>query len=123
MRPDDGSGSVWLLGMASLVTAAAVLAAAIAGAVAVRHRAAAAADLAALAAAGTAASGGDACAVAARLAQANAARLTKCHVQGLVVDVTATVTPIGWLGRFGMGSVRSARAGPITGHNAVSDNP
>ena len=112
---ERGSGSVWLLAMAALVTAAAVLAAAVAGAVTVRHRAAAAADLAALAGAGTAVSGsGDACAMAARVATANAARLTRCQVQGVVVEVTARVTAHGWLTRFGVGSVRSARAGPVT---------
>jgi secretion/DNA translocation related TadE-like protein len=111
---ERGSTSVWLLAMAALVTAAAVLAAAVAGAVTVRHRAAAAADLAALAGAGTAVSGGDACAMAARVVTANAARLTRCQVQGVVVEVTARVIAHGWLTRFGVGSVRSARAGPVT---------
>jgi secretion/DNA translocation related TadE-like protein len=113
MTPDRGSGSIWLLAMAALLTVAAFLAAAVAGAITVRHRAAAAADLAALAAAGTAAAGRPACPMADRVAHANGATLTECHVDGLVVNVTTTVTPSGWLGGFGISSVRSARAGPV----------
>jgi secretion/DNA translocation related TadE-like protein len=113
MTSDRGSGSIWLLAMAALVTMAGVLAAGVAGAITVRHRAAAAADLAALAAAGTVAVGGPACPVARRVAHANGAALAECHINGLVVSVTTTVTPSGWLGGFGISSVRSARAGPV----------
>jgi secretion/DNA translocation related TadE-like protein len=114
VRADRGSGSIWLLAVAALVTTAAIGAAAVVGAITVRHRAAAAADLAALAAAGTAVAGGQACAAASRVALANGAQLSECHVEGLVVDVTTTVTPAGWLRSFGVSSVRSARAGPAT---------
>jgi secretion/DNA translocation related TadE-like protein len=113
MTSDRGSGSIWLLAMTALVTVAAFLAAGVAGAITVRHRAAAAADLAALAAAGTAMVGGPACPMAARIARANDAALAACHVDGVVVSVTTAATPAGWLGSFGISSVRSARAGPV----------
>jgi secretion/DNA translocation related TadE-like protein len=113
MTSERGSGSIWLLTMAALVTVAAFLAAGVAGAITVRHRAAAAADLAALAAASTATLGGPPCPIAARIARANDAALAECHADGLVVSVTTAATPAGWLGSFGISSARSARAGPV----------
>ncbi|MET9621244.1 MULTISPECIES: Rv3654c family TadE-like protein [unclassified Streptomyces] len=77
-------------------------------AVAARHRAGGAADLAALAAAGRAALWGerDACAAAARVAGAQGAALVRCSVRGDVADVTATVR----VGPYA--PVVRARAGP-----------
>ncbi|WP_432572059.1 Rv3654c family TadE-like protein [Kineococcus sp. SYSU DK005] len=79
---EDGSGSVVLLGVVAVALALAVAVAGLGGAVAARHRAQAAADLAALAAAdavlGRAGSGragaAEACARAARVLRANGAQ-------------------------------------------------
>ncbi|MEU0670576.1 Rv3654c family TadE-like protein [Streptomyces lavendulocolor] len=76
-------------------------------AVAARHRAGGAADLAALAAADRALRGAsDACGAAGRVARAQAAEVVRCTVRGEVADVTARA-------RFGpyAPEVRS-RAGP-----------
>ncbi|MFD3352779.1 Rv3654c family TadE-like protein [Streptomyces fradiae] len=76
-------------------------------AVAARHRAGGAADLAALAAADRALSGAEAaCAAAARVARAQRAELSSCGLRGEIAEVTARV-------RFGpyAPAVRS-RAGP-----------
>jgi len=70
-----------------------------------------AADLAALAAASEVADGGDACAAAGRIAVANGAELDACHVSGLDVTVTLTVTGPRWLGQSG-DLAAEARAGP-----------
>jgi hypothetical protein len=133
LRDDRGSAAVWLLTLAmvmwSSMTAVVLVGTAIAG----RHRASSAADLAALAAAaveGRAAlfteapgSGGgpssqpdpqapSGCAVAAAIAVANEASLVQCHVDGLVVEITASVQLRG-LGHLALGSVSAkARAGP-----------
>ncbi|WUS32118.1 hypothetical protein OG357_21180 [Streptomyces sp. NBC_01255] len=61
-------------------------------AVAARHRAGGAADLAALAAADRALWGeAEACAVASRVAAAQGAELLRCAVRGDIAEVTATV--------------------------------
>ncbi|WP_374986565.1 Rv3654c family TadE-like protein [Streptomyces fradiae] len=76
-------------------------------AVAARHRAGGAADLAALAAADRALSGAEAaCAAAGRVARAQWAELTTCNLRGEIAEVTVRV-------RFGpyAPAVRS-RAGP-----------
>ncbi|WP_286260183.1 Rv3654c family TadE-like protein [Streptomyces graminofaciens] len=76
-------------------------------AVAIRHRAASAADLAALAAADHWMRGGEgACATAERVARAQGSRLVRCEVEGEISDVTAASA---------MGPLRAearARAGP-----------
>lgn len=91
------------------VTYAAVLLAAVAGA---RQRAAAAADLAALAGAGSAP--GDRCAVAARAAASNGARLDRCAATAAGVLVRASVPLPGPLAAFGARTTgASARAGPV----------
>ncbi|GAA2063201.1 hypothetical protein GCM10009801_06900 [Streptomyces albiaxialis] len=77
-------------------------------AVAVRHRAGGAADLAVLAAADHALEGeGRACARARRVAEAQEARVVRCAVRGEVADLVAEVS---W-GPYGP-RVRS-RAGPV----------
>ena len=76
--------------MALCVVFAAVLG--LGKAVAVRHRSAAAADLAALAAAAGALEGQQAaCAQARQVAEEQGARLVRCAVQGEVADLTAAV--------------------------------
>lgn len=84
-------------------------------AVAARHRAQAAADLAALGAAGRLADGHDAaCRVAGRIAQAMRSTLGECAVDGLDVVVRADVGVS--LGGPLVGSASaSARAGPDDG--------
>jgi secretion/DNA translocation related TadE-like protein len=97
----------------AVVGAAAVL---VAAAVTARHRAGSAADLAALAAAGRAVTGEpDACAVAAEIADRNAARLATCTVEeGGVVAVTVAVpVRLGPLGLYD--ATGRARAGPVGG--------
>ncbi|MFD7259883.1 Rv3654c family TadE-like protein [Streptomyces sp. NPDC059874] len=90
MSRDRGSATVWA------VLVVAVLGAVFGGvlllgqAVAARHRAAAAADLAALAAAATWAHGPEAaCATAIRVARAQGAELAGCRVLGEVAEVGA----------------------------------
>ena len=76
------------------------------------HRAAqSAADLAALAGAAGLQTGADACAAAARIADANHAGLDSCLVQGDQVVVSVTVAGPRWLGQRADLSAR-ARAGP-----------
>ncbi|SFE10437.1 helicase/secretion neighborhood TadE-like protein [Blastococcus tunisiensis] len=110
---ERGSATVWVLalggvlaviGMAAVLTGAAVVA---------RHRATAAADLAALAGAVRAVQGADACRSAAELARANAAELVACVVgDGAVVEVSVSV-PVR-LGPLGAVSATAhARAGPV----------
>ncbi len=109
---DVGFVTVAVLALAlALLAFGAVLASV--GAVAVaRHRAAAAADLAALAGAVHASHGqAAACSVAARVALAQSAELTKCLLVGRTVEVRATVRPPGPLGTLGAATA-TAQAGP-----------
>lgn len=82
-------------------------------AVAARHRAQSAADLAALAAAGALADGAQAaCAQALAVAEAMSSTVETCSVTGLDVVVAVDVSVA--LGRLGMGTARAvARAGPV----------
>ncbi len=108
---DRGAASVWtaFAACALCVVFGAVLA--LGQAVAVRHRAGGAADLAALAAADRALWGeAEACAAAGRVAAAQGAELVRCRVAGAEAEVTARVVR----GPFAP-EVR-ARAGP--GHLA-----
>ncbi|WP_329316104.1 Rv3654c family TadE-like protein [Streptomyces sp. NBC_01262] len=102
-RRDRGSATVWGVLLTTLLCAAAAAFLTLGHALASRHRAGAAADLAALAAADHALDGqAAACALAARVAAAQGARLVRCAVVGEVADLTTAVGPA---------SVR-ARAGP-----------
>ncbi|MEV7644497.1 Rv3654c family TadE-like protein [Streptomyces rubiginosohelvolus] len=110
---DRGVATVWVaVTAAGLCTVFAVVLA-LGQAVAARHRAGGAADLAALAAADRALEGAEAaCEAARRVALAQDAAVVRCAVQGEIADVTA---------RAGFGpylpTVR-ARAGPSTGPSA-----
>nr|WP_097880618.1 Rv3654c family TadE-like protein [Streptomyces sp. st140] len=110
---DRGLATVWVaVTAAGLCTVFAVVLA-LGQAVAARHRAGGAADLAALAAADRALEGAEAaCESARRVALAQDAAVVRCAVQGEVADVTA---------RAGFGpylpTVR-ARAGPPAGPSA-----
>jgi secretion/DNA translocation related TadE-like protein len=100
---DRGSATVWGVLLTALLCAATGAFLALGHALTARHRAGAAADLAALAAAGHALDGQEAaCALAARVAAAQGARLRRCAVVGEIADLTASVGPA---------TVR-ARAGP-----------
>ncbi|GGY43848.1 hypothetical protein GCM10010363_25850 [Streptomyces omiyaensis] len=104
---DRGAATVWtaFAACALCVVFAAVLA--LGQAVAVRHRAGGAADLAALAAADRALWGGpEACAAAARVAAAHGAELVRCAVTGVEAEVTARVVRGAWTPEV------RARAGP-----------
>ncbi|GAA2382806.1 hypothetical protein GCM10010420_00960 [Streptomyces glaucosporus] len=104
---DRGSATVWaaLCGVTLCVVAAVVLG--LGQAVAVRHRAGAAADAAALAAADHAVLGAEeACSAAREVADAQRARVVRCQVRDLVADLTVRVRA----GPYAAG-VR-ARAGP-----------
>ncbi|TNM38719.1 hypothetical protein FHP29_15520 [Nocardioides albidus] len=82
------------------------------GAIVVAHRRAqAAADLAALAAATTLGRAGDACTAAAEVARDNGAALTTCQVEGSDVLVEVSVAGPRWLGQDEDLGAR-ARAGP-----------
>ena len=114
MTSDRGSAAVYVLAAAALVIAAGVAEAEVGAAVVARHRAATAADLGALAAASTALRGGPAaCAVADRVAKANAARLSGCALVGVDAVVTTTVRPAGIAAAWGVAQV-TARAGPAS---------
>jgi secretion/DNA translocation related TadE-like protein len=101
-----------LAGVLAVIGAAVVL---VGSAVVARHRAGAAADLAVLAAAGRAVVGDpDACAVAARIAGANAAAVRSCSVgPDDVVEIRVRL-PVR-LGPLGVLHAEArARAGPVT---------
>ncbi|MCA1272103.1 helicase [Streptomyces sp. 7G] len=110
---DRGLATVWVaVTAAGLCTVLAVVLS-LGQAVAARHRAGGAADLAALAAADRALEGAEAaCEAARRVALAQDAAVVRCAVQGDVADVTARA-------EFGpyLPTVR-ARAGPPTGPSA-----
>lgn len=86
-----GAGGVAVIGIAAAVALAAVLVIAAGAALVARQRVAGAADAAALAAADTVSGRlpGVPCQVAAQVAEANAAEVTACVVDGLVVTVRA----------------------------------
>jgi secretion/DNA translocation related TadE-like protein len=96
---------VWVTGVAAI---------AVGGVRGARHRGDAAADMAALAAAARVAEGGGAaCGRAEDIAAESGARLSRCRVNGGVVDVSVTVhlkVPMG-IGRLRV--VSRARAGPV----------
>src|SRR5687767_2200590 len=91
---ERGSATVWVVALAGVLAVVGMAVVLFGAAVVARHRAGAAADLAALAAAGRAVVGDPgACAVAADVADANAAELTGCTVGGgAVVEVAVSVS-------------------------------
>lgn len=89
---ERGSATVWSLGVVAVLLALFTAGLLLVQAVVLRHRAGAAADLAALAAADHALDGRErACALAAKVATAQGARLAGCTVTGEVADVVAEV--------------------------------
>lgn len=79
--------------------------------VAMRHRAAAAADLAALAGSRASVNGDDGCTAARSAARANHAELVACRMDADVATVTARTTSARWWGHRWAAEVR-ARAAP-----------
>jgi secretion/DNA translocation related TadE-like protein len=112
---ERGSATVWVIALAGMLAAVGVAAVLVGAAVVGRHRATGAADLAALAAAEQAVRGrSDACSVAARVAEANTARLTRCAVDGAAVVEVAVTVPV-HLGPLGVREATArARAGPVS---------
>ncbi|MFD3654384.1 Rv3654c family TadE-like protein [Streptomyces sp. NPDC058620] len=107
---DRGLATVWVAMTTATLCAVFAVVLALGQAVAARHRAGGAADLAALAAADRALQGpAAACEAAGRVARAQEAEVVRCAVQGEIADVTARA-------RFGPyePAVRS-RAGPPGG--------
>ena len=114
MCRDRGSVTIWaatLAGLALLGSSAAVL---YGSAVAGRHRAEVAADVAALAAAVHVPDGAaSACAVGARIAADNGGSLRSCEVVGDEVEVVVSRrVRVSGLGAFA--AVARARAGPVS---------
>jgi secretion/DNA translocation related TadE-like protein len=113
-RPLDeaGSSSIHLLLLLTLVCCAGLVTAAAGQALAVRHRAATAADLAALAAGDRVLAGPSAaCARGREIAYANDASMVACTVTGEIVDVLVEVRLTNALRGFPPVRAR-ARAGP-----------
>nr|BFD92081.1 hypothetical protein KitaXyl93_34410 [Kitasatospora sp. Xyl93] len=115
--PDAGSATVWLVALAMLGTAVFAATIAVGSAVAARHRAESAADLAALAAADRLLLDPDGgCARAAELAAVQGAGLVSCAVDRSAdaVEVVAEVGVRGLPARLPVGPARArARAGPV----------
>jgi secretion/DNA translocation related TadE-like protein len=98
VRDDRGAGAVLALALIGATALAMLAVLALGAALVLRQRVIGAADAAALAAADGAsgAVGGEPCGLAARVAGANGATVTRCDLDGLVATVTV-----------------SARAGPL----------
>lgn len=112
---ERGSASIWVLTLAMVVFACALVVVWYASAATARHRAATAADLAALAAANKlwAADATAPCRTAGTVARRNGARLNACMVANGIVDVRTRVRLSGPLARLGSAHARS-RATPGT---------
>lgn len=115
--PDAGSATVWLLALAMLGTAVFAATITVAAAVAARHRAESAADLAALAAADRLLLDQDGgCGRAVGIASAQGAAVVSCTVDRSAdaVEVVAEVRVGGLPVRLPIGPARArARAGPV----------
>ncbi|MFI6821473.1 Rv3654c family TadE-like protein [Micromonospora sp. NPDC050187] len=112
---DRGGASILLLAVGLVLLLVGLFGAAVGAARTARQQARVAADFAALAGAGISFRGAEtACRRAAELAAANGARLAKCHLDGLDVQVTAEVTVAPLPGLHRKATVTS-RAGPVRG--------
>lgn len=116
-----GSGTVLVVGLASVAVFGLLVILTLASVASAAGRAATAADLAALAAADTARglAPGEPCAVASETARRNGARLEGCRRSdgGVVVDVWTSVQvgpAAAWLARVGLDASGRSRAGPPT---------
>jgi secretion/DNA translocation related TadE-like protein len=106
-----GAVTVHAVAVAVLLVVVALVLVQAAGLVRMRHRVAAAADLAALAASRASVAGDDGCRAAHRVARRNGARLVACRMDYDVATVTAAASsPPWWGGRWG--GEQRARAAP-----------
>lgn len=121
---ERGSASIWVLALAFVLFAGAVVVSLYGSAVTARHRAAAAADLAALAAAERLWSGDPAepCRIARTVASRNGAVVDECRVGTGYATVTTEVRFRGVLTRLGHAS-GLARAVPGTADGPVAMSP
>lgn len=108
---DRGSVAMHAIWAATLLVLFALVATEIAGLVAVRHRAASAADLSALAASRASSVGLDGCSAAEQTARLNRATLVACRMDADVATVTARTTSQRWWGHRWAAEV-PARAAP-----------
>lgn len=120
---DRGAASVWLMCIAVVTLTFTVSTLLVGSAIANRHRAAAAADLAALAAADRVLVGAaHPCAVAERVASAHGARLSRCVVGAATVHVIAEVANS--IGRLHLPPARAqAKAGAELDQARTSTRP
>lgn len=110
-RPDRGAVTVHAVTIATVLVIAALVIGEIAGLVRLRHRVAAAADLAALAASQASVAGDNGCAEARSIARRNGARLERCRMDYDVATLTARGTSARWWGhRWAV--EQTARAAP-----------
>jgi len=108
-----GSASVLVLGAAAFILVLALGAVTVVTVALARQRAETAGDLAALAGAAAWQRAEDPCSRAEAVAQAQAAILLQCHLDGDEITVLAQVPVGGWLSPWvGAGVRASARAGP-----------
>lgn len=98
-RSERGAVTVHAAAIAVLLVVAALVITEMAGLVRLRHRAAAAADLAALSASQASVAGEDACAAARRIADRNGAEVLTCRMDYDVATITARATSHTWWGR------------------------
>jgi secretion/DNA translocation related TadE-like protein len=110
---DRGAAAVHAMTVAVVLVLVALLVVQAAGLVRMRHRVAAAADLAALAASQASVEGQDGCRAARSIARRNGARLTECRMDYDVATVTARASsPPWWGGRWA--TEQRARAAPAS---------
>lgn len=98
---EDGYATVVTAGIIAAVTSLLLAVAAVGAAVAARHTAQVAADLAAVAGAWEVAKGRDACSAAEEIAAYNGAHLDSCTVDGRDVEVTANLRSRSAISRAG----------------------
>ena len=97
-RPDRGAVTVHAAAVAVLLVTAALIVTEMAGLVRLRHRVAAAADLAALSATQASVGGEDGCASARRIAERNGAEVLTCRMDYDVATITARAESRVWWG-------------------------
>jgi secretion/DNA translocation related TadE-like protein len=110
---ERGSASAYAVIAAAALLLVALVITEAAALVAVRHRAASAADLAALAGSQASVAGHDGCAAAERAARRNDARLVSCRMDFDVATVTARVDSSRWWGHRWAAEI-PARAAPAS---------
>jgi secretion/DNA translocation related TadE-like protein len=110
-RSEQGAVTIYAATIAILLLVATLVMVQAAGVVRMRHRVAAAADLAALAASQASVAGGDGCEAARRVARRNEAQVVACRMDYDVATVTARATSEPWWGSV-WGTEQRSRAAP-----------